>query len=714
MSDYISISVSNTHQSDEKNNNKPSKYIRELSFEDERGTPICIRVPDENNTVLCAIFMEYLSSPVFSKYSKGTQYNYVRNVVYFFEFLSKHHYTDDQCVPSSVLFEFVQYMRNSKIGASTIRQANIFIIKVIKHYAIDANDVINSCNKERFWRYLSKAIKTRASESTPRQSMSAYFDTGFTDTELIRSLRIICAWILLEHDRQRKLLLGKPEIQAQLALMRSYPVDCPPLDGGRLYAGNVKTLTDDVIRQVELSQKAYGVLLNSVLKINDGMLFERVVTGFKHHLGEVLSKDTCQSVIERMFGLGIASQKNKIITNIRLPKHIGINKRMVISLMKSLTYRHLVAPSEAEIFAAQCFFASERVQASNQARQVLNDVEINSDGLQVQHVKGRSHKTYASGIYGPHTLIESAIKTYVESCVSWKTWVKNKKGDLLFPYSGSPGVQRRGVLGQYFSSNWSFFESLVTSGTATNNKLINDVTKDDAKPFIQWLSALIKHNKKVSSKNTEKGSLGLSNTIIGQSRNYMNSPITVVEKNSSKSLTLDDPEVSSSLKGHSLSTRRRVYDDRAPKESVDYNFALRVAELMEQDAQKLGQYLKRTKVVDLREAKRLLGCEEVQDDMQAILEEVDADIGVTGEIQNEDETIFVANELTAALLHLRIIHINNEIPKLLNDTPSHSKALKAAFKRVYLEKILSQFPGPIVKAGKALSQTLNVPFESLI
>ena len=37
-----------------------------------------------------------------------------------------------------------------------------------------------------------------------------------------------------------------------------------------------------------------------------------------------------------------------------------------------------------------------------------------------------------------------------------------------------------------------------------------------------------------------------------------------------------------------------------------------------------------------------------------------ADIGLTGEIQNESNTIFVATELTAALLHLRINHINNE------------------------------------------------------
>ncbi|MBH0093443.1 hypothetical protein [Pseudoalteromonas sp. SCQQ13] len=714
MSDYISIAVSNTHLSDEKNNNHYSKGIRELTFEDNRGFSTCVRVPDEINSVLCDIFMAYLSSPIFAKYAKGTQTNYASYVIYFFNFLSQYQYTNDQRIPNSVLSEFVQYLKSSNAGSTIIRHSNLFITKVIRHTALDTDNALDSSHKERFWQYLSKAVKIQSVESNPIKSMSAYFNTGYSDTELIRSLRITCTWILLEHDRQRKLLLDDSKIETQLALLKTFPVDAPPLNAGRLYAGNIKKLTKNIIKEVKLSQNAYTVLLKSVLKTNDGMLFERVIAGFKHKLGKVLSQDTCQTVIERMFGLGLKSQKAKIVSNIRLPKHIATNQRMVITWMKSLTYRHLIAPSEVEIFAAQCIFASERIQASNQARQTLNDIEFNSDGLQIQHVKNRSKNTYASGIYGHNTLINSALRAYVDSCLSWKQWANNKDGDLLFPYSGSSNTQRRGVIGRYKSSNWSFFELLVTPGTSTNNKLINDVSKNDSEPFIQWLSALIKHNSAVLSKNAEKGCLGLSISMIGQSRNYMESSLTVVEKGSDEPLTSDDPNISSSLRGHSLSTRRRIYDDRAPKKSVDYDFATRVAELMEQDAEKIGQYLKKTKVVNLIEAKQLLGCENVQDDMRAILQEVEADIGLTGEIQNGKETIFVANELTAALLYLRISHINNEIPKLLNDTPSYSKALNAASKRVYLEKVLSQFPSPIVKAGKMLSQTLNVQFESLI
>ena len=713
MSDFI---ANNTLLADVKisKNLSSNTDIRELIFEDNRGFSVCVRIPEGNTSELCILFMKYLGSPIFSKYAKGTQCNYASYVKSFFSYLSVRKYTDEQRIPTSVLVEFVQHMRNQAIGKSTIHQSNSFIIKVIKHYALDSDGVITGFNQERLWLYLSKAEKVRARENNPRKSMSAYFNTGFSDAELIRSLRIVCTWILLEHDRQRNLLLGNPEVQKQLDCLRAFPCDEPPLCVGRLYAGNTKFLTKDVIRQVELSQKSYATLLKSVLKTDDGMLFERVVTGFKHNLGEVLTKEINRTIIERMFGLGLKSQKNEIITHIRMPKHISTKKRMVISNMSSLSYWHLVAPSEAEIFAAQCIFASERVQASNQARQVLDDVEINSDGLQTQHVKGRSSKTYATGIYGPNTLIESALKTYIDSCLSCKIWKKNKKGGELFPYYGNSESQSRGVLGLFKSFNWNFFESLVTPGTATNNKLINDVSKGDSKPFIQWLSALIKHNKTVLSKKNEKGLLGLSVSLIGQSRNYMESSILAVEKGSDQPITSDDPDISSSLRGHTLSTRRRIYDDRAIKESVDYDFSRRVAELMEQDAQKIGKYLKKTKVVDLREAKKLLGCEDMQDDMQAILQEVEADIGLTGEIQNENETIFVATELTAALLHLRITHINNEIPCLLNDTPSHSKALNAVSKRIYLEKVLSQFPSPTVKAGKLLSHSLNVSFESLI
>ncbi len=705
----MSVHIPVITQSESVKNNKNSFHfsgVRELHFDDNRGFSVFLRIPDGNKSVLCVIFLEYLSRPAFSKYARGTQTNYASYVVTFFNFLSKNNYTNDSCIPNSVLTEFVQYMKDIKLGKSTIHQSNIFIIKVIKHYALDTDNL----KKEKFWGYLSKAKKVRVSPSNPIKSMSAYFNTGFSDTELIRSLRIICSWVLLEHDRQRKLLLSRPEIQKQLIWLRTIPVDKPPLCAGRLYAGNIKTLTKDIIKEVELSQKAYAVLLKSVLKSGDEMLFERVVTGFKHNLGSVLTKIDTQTIIERMFGVGMSSQKNEIITHIRLPKNITTKTRMVISYMQSLTFRHLVAPSEAEIFAAQCLFASDRIQTSNQARQTLNDVETNSDGLQVQHGKGRANRTFTTGIYAPNSLIESALKSYVDSCFSWKDWTGNKEGELLFPYFGNRTNQCRGVLGQFNSSNWSFFKSLVLSGSATNNKFINDVTEGDSKPFIKWLSALIKHN----TDKSVKGSIGLTTSMIGQSRNYMESSVTVTEKKSEETVISDDPQITSNLKAHTLSTRRRVYDDRAPKETIDYDFSRRVAELIEQDAGKIGEYLRKTKVVDLKEAKKLLGCETLQDDMQSILQKVDADIGLMGEFQNENETIFVANELTAALLHLRIIHLNNEMPKLLNDPFSHSKALNAASKRVYLEKVLSQFPKSIVKAGIIFSKTLNVPFESLI
>lgn len=690
------------------------KLVREFNVVDNERDLVHIKIPFEGNPLLCAIFMDYLSTCTFKKYAKSTQINYARYIVHFFSFLSKNSYEHSKKIPSSVLADFVYHLKDERVGYETIRQASLFITKVIKLYALDSSDVLNHEHRERLWLYLSKAITVRAKENNPRKSMSAYFNTDYSDSELIRSLRLVCSWILLEHDRQRSKLLNDKLVKEQLAAMKKFPVDSAPFEAGRLYAGNTNIISEEISKQVEASHQAYYVLLKSIVKSNDEVILERVVSGFKHNLGDVLSKELCKTVIERMFGLGKNSQKNLIVTNLRLPKHTASGKRMIISWIKSITFRDLVAPSEVEVFAAQCIFASERIQASNQARQVIDDVELNSDGLQAQHAKGRSNKSFATAIYGSNTLIESALKKYIESCKHWRDWSKSNKKDTLFPYCKGENAKRRGVVGQYRDFNWRFFESLVTPGTATYKKLISDVSIDDSAPFIQWLSSLINHNRKALIENSGKGCIGLSISLIGQSRNYMESSLKVVEKPSTNVDSIDDPMTSSDLRAHSLNTRRRVYDDRDVKEHIDNNFARKVAELMEQDAYKIGKYLKKTKVVNLNEAKQLLGCEDMQADMQSLLQKADEEIGLTAEIIRKNETIFIANELTAALLHLRITHINNEIPKLLIDTPSKSKALNAALTRTYLEKVLEQFPSSIVKSGKSLSTALDVSFEALI
>ena len=125
--------------------------------------------------------------------------------------------------------------------------------------------------------------------------------------------------------------------------------------------------------------------------------------------------------------------------------------------------------------------------------------------------------------------------------------------------------------------------------------------------------------------------------------------------------------------------------------------------------------MKRTDVVDFKEAKKLLGCESASEDIKGLLNELEQDVGLTSEIKQGNKTIFVANDLTAALIFLKISHIENQLPCLLIDDPeSQNKALEFASEKVYLQAVLERFPINIQTNGKAMSQTLDFSFADLI
>lgn len=140
-----------------------------------------------------------------------------------------------------------------------------------------------------------------------------------------------------------------------------------------------------------------------------------------------------------------------------------------------------------------------------------------------------------------------------------------------------------------------------------------------------------------------------------------------------------------------------------------------MGELMLADAEKMGQLMKDTTVVDLEEAKNILGCQSASENFKSFVDEMRLELGITSEIKSNDKRIFVANDLTAALIILKVEHIEKQLPRLLDDQlESDSKAMNAIEEKVYLQTVFDRFPESIQSEGKALSKNLTFTFSDLI
>lgn len=722
--------------------------LRELELDCGYKTMNTLRIPEANQSSLCQALLHFLLLPKSQKASPKTTEKYCVSFQAFFTFLNKNRYHTNTDIPDFVFPEFIQHLRDLGKSSNSITAYLSKVTHAVKVTVKDGASHFDTTTLALFDRYLARYTPMSAVEYNPNPSMSSLFNTGFSDTELIQSLRLVCTWILHEHQRQRELLLLQPEVCDKITQLQHHAISSPPLSEGRLSYGErewgkaKKGLHHLSLSQLEahtsLSKATYATLLKSVLAINDNMLLERVAQGLAHPYGQVLTVNQCREVIRCYFGRNappyfISEDQLLPYSSFKIDgKHTSFSTRVIIDL----TFRHLIGPSDVEIFAAQCFFASEREQASNQARKTLADIESNTRGIMGQHAKGRSRSNFVTGLYPPNDVIEVALRYYVDAVTNLQSWLGEADEDIedkLFPFQQA--VSRRGIFGTTDNETGRFFTRLCATGTALNAKLLKDISQDAATPFLTWLSALIKHNNRYHEESlasrreyrrcerngepqpkfkTTIGRLSLCPDVIGQSRNYMKISNLVREKGSDAKINKDDEHTNALLEGHSLTTQRNIYRDRAPREAVDHHFARRVAELMEEDTRKIDQYLKRTQVLNIPEAKRLLGCEDMQDDIQSIIADLDEEIGLSGEIHHADSTVFVANDLTAALLHLRIEHITSELPALLNDTPSQSKGIDAVATRTYLEKVLARFPQDIQRKGKALSATLDIPFATLI
>ncbi|MBJ2135556.1 hypothetical protein JEU11_03740 [Paraglaciecola chathamensis] len=692
---------------------------------------VTITVPKNSTLTLHLILIAFLNSVKFKALapsSRKARYNIFRQ---FLSFIEKQEYRVDKDVPNEILGAYLQYMiKNSKQKAKTLKGVINGIKNTLQWYLDQPRNFPHIGNKRKLINiYLAFSIRINAEPSEKRPSLSALFpDCPYSDTELIKSLRLTCCWLLLEYNRQREILLNNEDVCINADKLKQRELLEVPVSKGVL--NKRKEHGDRKI--VDECRTLYFPILRTITQSEDLVIQERFIQCMRHPFGTTPSENELKLILEAFAGQdgkvkGIAKLQGK---NYKQP-HIT-----------SFTYIDILCPSVVEVFAAQCFLASDRIQTSNLQRLKLDDFAENKRGIQGQHIKGRrpkKHQVGATDVYPPNQLIFDALHDYLHLLEGCQSILPEEFKSKALPYLCGE-FMLHGNLGQADNELSNCFTLLTTKGSHIQQAIFKDISEDEAKPFLWVVKKLINNNKACSKQTSEYSkylydktknkrdlsrsdfvdisTIGLSVSAISESRIAMESGNPVSVKGVGTPEEKEDGKVAAQLTGQTEATKHNTYFDRTnAKESVKSNrkFAVQVGELMLEDAKKMGVLMENTDVIDFEQAKRVLGCSSDTDDLKSLLDELDKDVGLTGEIKQNEKTIFIATDLTAALIIRQIEHIDQQLPRLFIDDPEiQNKATAASSMRVYLQEVFKRFPEHIQKKGNALAPTLTFSFADLV
>jgi hypothetical protein len=685
--------------------------------------PRRISVPENTTLTLHLVTIDYLHSITFKKLAEATRERISTQILLFFKFIKKNKYITDSDVPNNVFEAFIQYINeNTKTKGNSVSQ-----IANIAKYAIDwylrSGEAANQGYDANVLRlYVAHFPKFQKGDTKAYPSLATMFPKcPYSDIQIIKSLRLVCCWVLLEYNRQRDILLCYDEVSALTKEVKSKDISTPPVSHAVFRHNN---------KQSEIrseSVRLYAPIVQAVLKSEDPVLMERLMQSVKHPFKYVMSLKEMQICLGKLFK-----------TDAKRPTFNYEKKSYQQASIQTLTYRDLLAPSLVEVFTAQCFYAADRVQASNSERLKLTDVATNDRGMQTEHGKGRRPKRNQKSItdvYKPDELVHDALSVYFHITNDSQPLLPSEDQGFAFPYLQSRNL-KHGFLGSSNNAVTTLFSLLTTEGTHTQKSLYKDITSDEAQPFLWVVTRIIQNNRVVEKQASEyskllhsgakvsRGSVvtaqttSLNPTFIGQSRVAMDSGNTVREKGTGETPDSSNSRVEAQLTNQSEATKHNTYYDKSNSKEViesGRTFTTQLGTLMLKDAKKMGQLIKDTQVVDFKQAQKMLGCESASEDFVSFIGELGVDIGTTSEIKKGDKTIFVAHDLTAALILLKVSHIENQMPNLLIDDPeSQNKALEAASEKIYLQEVLKRFPQNIQANGKAMSHTLDFSFADLI
>lgn len=220
-------------------------------------------------------------------------------------------------------------------------------------------------------------------------------------------------------------------------------------------------------------------------------------------------------------------------------------------------------------------------------------------------------------------------------------------------------------------------DRLLNSDSVLRRELEKEISKEQLEPFLWLLESF--------SKSTQR----LPISPIHESFVLINAGNTTNPRHA---------EIAAGLSGHSKKTDED-YLARYPrivkeKLSDTPSLSFRVAEMMASFADDINEMLPKTEVLSKVQVKELLGISHVSDTLNV-------DMGLLGEFESDQKTVYIATPSTAALILRRLDHLKAEIPRLIQHQRSDKRVVNDVVKEfIQLSDVLAKFPANMVAEGE--------------
>lgn len=699
-------------------------FIAESLVNDSKTTKRIELPSDMKGNVVLNAYCLFSGSPDFINLSASSQKQYAATLNRLVEFFKQH----DGASTSDDKVISVHYLYYSSKTLNRSREATVGDISRIKcalKYACDHKFHFKK-DADRLEVIFQDIPKFGKSVSQPKPTLMKVFQSDFTDTEIIESLRHVLTWFCLYmKDIRTKFLLKNEDLAKQIFH------DCD--DGKSVWQNNVMKMTHSGGLGNTIANRVNGYYLRAMLDMKDPLLNEMLLMSQRefarrYSKSERFTPAQVQSELEAMFTTesSLKRAQNDIDrTNFIRPRYRSVlvpNKTFNGMRQSVFPIGFMFTSSLSERRALSWLIASDRVQSSGFDRLTLKDGflfdGVDESGaaskLQIKFPKIRSKsREFLSPIYakGEDLLFDVYMHLYQLRIQSESIFAIQERPGFAMPTKSNVLYNR--PLSTLSQTTALPLCALGLKGTQINKFCRENVANSE--PFLSILEQSTESGTaylQIKNKKTGEANFcdykSITMDLIAQTR-------AVLEDEES-----DDEHVSAESSAHSLDTHKNVYIDRSDisqKTDADiHNFASRVGGELYKLAKEMGELKRnepnyhRSRVMEKLElstpsVKNLSGSSELTK-MLSIAKKSRLGVSLFDELRTFNDKIIIDHPLCAALIIKTRKHIENIRNQLEKGSP---KVKVANTHLIYLNSLLDGFHSKTVKEGEEIAHSLKLP-----
>lgn len=681
-----------------------------------------VEIPEKWKTApICLLVIEYLKCDAYKGMLASSQYKAVRLLSKFIDFLDEcDHDPEDNstAIINPLYLNHIKRKNKGSVWAAYSRIGEIRrILKWASDQAIKSDMSVNGWNDNTrtIYRNLPKIDKPR---SQRKKSMSQIFDgIDHSDYELLKGLRCVAAWHLIEAKRQREYLIKEvPEVLTFIKEWKNWTPNKAPFHGFPRPADR-REIADDKLKAI---YEIYSKILNAVMDSNNPLLIERVYSSKPRFVGK-LHKTFDHSVSLEEMKAEIRNWTSEGSGRIRTQfVDLESGKRSALHAITTLTLADFVMPSKPEMVCMYWLLSSDRIQAAGIDRLEIKDVHLSTNEIQItEYGKNRSTiKSRQSVLYKKGSAIFEAMAHFYGLMKELPSYSNlGEQNHRLIPFYSNKindtqknvSIQNGLVPLQLVCFQGSFAQAGCLEEFPESSPFI-DLYKKTVKRAVERTAAIsVFESNRYENKRVKVTDYDLPNIVSISADLVANTRANV---NTSRGNGLNDHDLDAYQTAHSPETFHNTYKDRTvTKEKVvaDGRFAARVGDLMTEDAEKVMDMLGKLEPISIDQVEKKLGLTSYlkkatdEDQINSIIEEANTLeylTGMFGEVYKGEKTFVVMTPITAALITGYIEHIDKNLAQLKNDNPARVESLY--IHKAYLIEVLNRFPANLKREAEMM------------